>query len=207
MSITLYSTTYCPYAWRTRIVLHEKDVPFEIFEVDLKQKQSEFIDVSPTGKVPVFVDGVTTLWESMVVNEYLEETHPEPNLLGMTAAEKAEVRTEIIDLNWNRSQPLAKLAAMFFYDRLEKDEARIEREFGKWNAYLDFLEQIFSTRDWLALGRFSLADISLYTTVSVSEGFGLGRDRERPALGAWMERMNGRDAVRRSAPAGLPALH
>ena len=37
MAITLYSTTYCPYAWRTRIVLHEKKVPFEVFEVDLKQ--------------------------------------------------------------------------------------------------------------------------------------------------------------------------
>ena len=207
MAITLYSTTYCPYAWRTRIVLHEKDVPFEVFEVDLKDKQREFLDVSPTGKVPVFADGNTTLWESMVVNEYLEELHPEPNLLGLTAAEKAEVRTEIIDLNWNRSQPLAKLAAMFFYDRLAKDEERVERELGKWNSYLDFLDQIFGTHDWLVLGRFSLADISLYTTVSVGQGFGLGHDSVRPALSAWMERMNDRDAVRRSAPSGMPALH
>ena len=207
MAITLYSTTYCPYAWRTRIVLHEKKVPFEVFEVDLKQKQGEFIDVSPTGKVPVLVDDGTTLWESMVVNEYLEETHPDPNLLGVAPAEKAEVRTEIIDLNWNRSQPLAKLAAMFLYGRLEKDNERIERQLGRWNGYLDFLDQIFSTRQWLAIGRFSMADISLYTTVSISHGFGLGQDKERPALATWMDRMNDRDTVRRSAPAGLPELH
>ncbi len=96
---------------------------------------------------------------------------------------------------------------MFLYGRLEKDNERIERQLGHWNGYLDFLDQIFSTRQWLAIGRFSMADISLYTTVSISHGFGLGQDKERSDLAAWMDRMNDRDAVRRSAPAGLPELH
>ena len=53
MPLRLFSTTYCPYAWCTRIVLHEKGIPFEVFEVDLKAKQEDFLRVSPTGKVPV----------------------------------------------------------------------------------------------------------------------------------------------------------
>ena len=106
MPLRLFSTTYCPYAWCTRIVLHEKGIPFEVYEVDLKSKQEDFNRVSPTGKVPVLVDGETRVWESMVINEYLEEKYDGPRLLGETPEERAEVRALILDLNGTRSQPL-----------------------------------------------------------------------------------------------------
>ena len=105
MPLRLFSTTYCPYAWCTRIVLHEKKIPFEVYEVDLKSKQEDFNRVSPTGKVPVLVDGETRVWESMVINEYLEEKYDGPRLLGETPEERAEVRALILDLNGTRSQP------------------------------------------------------------------------------------------------------
>ncbi len=53
VAIKLYSTTYCPYAWRSRIVLHEKGVEFETFEVDLHDKQEEFLEVSPKDVVGI----------------------------------------------------------------------------------------------------------------------------------------------------------
>ncbi|MFQ5478893.1 MAG: glutathione S-transferase family protein [Candidatus Binatia bacterium] len=204
MAVKLYSTTYCPYAWRTRIVLHEKGLPFDVFEVDLKAKQSEFLTVSPCGKVPVMVDGTTTLTESMAINEYLEEKWPNPNLVGDTPAERAAVRTAIIDLNWNRSRPLARLAAMLFYEREGKDQGKIDQQMASWNTYLDELEAVFSEQTWLVLDRFSMADLSLYTTEAVTRhGFGLGRDRDRPHLDAWRERVAARDTVRKSAPLGM----
>jgi glutathione S-transferase len=205
MAVTLYSTTYCPYAWAVRIVLHEKGVPFEVFEVDLKHKQDQFLRLSPTAKVPLFCDGSTRIWESMVINEYLEEKFPEPNLLGDSPEERAAVRSALIDINWNRSQPLAKLAAMIFYERERRDDARVERQVRAWYAYLDQLDSRLALNDWLVLDRMSFADIALYATVSVSQGFGM-RIGERRFVQAWIERMNRREAVRRSAPEAMPTL-
>jgi glutathione S-transferase len=202
MSIRLYSTTYCPYAWTVRIVLHEKGVVFDVFEVDLKHKQEEFLRLSPTAKVPLLCDGATRIWESTVINEYIEEKHPEPNLLGRTPEERAAVRTVLIDINWNRSQPLAKLAAMLFYEREHRDDMRVQRQVRAWYAYLDELDARLNTHDWLVLDRMSTADIALYATVSVSQGFGM-RIGERRSLLGWLDRMNGRDAVQRSAPESL----
>jgi glutathione S-transferase len=202
MSTCLYSTTYCPYAWAVRIVLYEKRIPFDVFEVDLKHKQEEFLRLSPTAKVPLLVDGSTKIWESMVINEYLEEKCPEPNLLGYTPEDRAGVRTAVIDVNWNRSQPLAKLAAMLFYEREKREDLRVQRHVRAWYGYLDELDDRFAEHDWLVLERMSVADVHLYATVRVSQGFGM-RIGERSFLHAWLDRMNTRDSVQRSAPEAL----
>ena len=54
------------------MVLHEKQIDFDIYEVDLRNKSEEFLSVSPYGKVPVLVENGTALYESNVVNEYLD---------------------------------------------------------------------------------------------------------------------------------------
>jgi glutathione S-transferase len=185
--------------------LHEKRVPFEVFEVDLKHKQEQFLRLSPTAKVPLLCDGRTRIWESMVINEYLEEKYPEPNLLGRSPEERACVRSAVIEINWSRSEPLAKLAAMLYYERERRDDLRVQRQVRAWYAYLDELDTRFGRHDWLVLDRMSVADVCLYATVSVSQGFGM-RVGERPALLAWIERMNRREAVQRSAPETLPHI-
>ena len=48
---------------RTRMVLHEKGIDFEVHEVDLSYKSEEFLSVSPYGKVPVLVVNGTSLYE------------------------------------------------------------------------------------------------------------------------------------------------
>ncbi len=207
MAIKLYSTTFCPYAWCARIVLNEKGVPFEVFEVDLKAKQDEFVRISPTGKVPVLVDGETRVWESMVINEYLEEKYGGPNLLGESPEDRAEVRASVLEINCSRSQPLARLAAMLYYNRERRDDERVQVLLDRWLIYLDELDAYFEQNQWYSLGRFSLADISLYTLVRVSQGFGVpvGASK-RPHLNAWMGRMDARESVRRSAPQRVPDL-
>src|SRR4028118_1574725 len=66
---------------RTRMVLHEKGVDFDVQEVDLSNKSEEFLSVSPYGKVPVLVVNGTSLYESNVVNEYLDEVSGSPRLM------------------------------------------------------------------------------------------------------------------------------
>ena len=53
MKPRLYNTQGCPYAWHTRLVLHEKQIDFDVHEVDLSNKSEEFLSVSPYWKVPV----------------------------------------------------------------------------------------------------------------------------------------------------------
>ena len=83
--LTLISHKLCPYVQRAVIALTEKGVPFERIDIDLANKPDWFLKISPLGKVPVLLvetaDGEAALFESNVICEYIEETHPQPRLL------------------------------------------------------------------------------------------------------------------------------
>ena len=78
---------------RTRMVLHEKGIDFEVHEVDLSNKSEEFLSVSPYGKVPVLSVNGTSLYESNIVNEYLDEVYGSPRLMPEDPEERASVRS------------------------------------------------------------------------------------------------------------------
>lgn len=90
--VHLYSAQICPYAARTRLVLLEKKIPFEFTEIDLKAKPSWFAEVSPYSKVPVLKHGADLVWESSIINEYVEEVFPEPALMSADPATRARAR-------------------------------------------------------------------------------------------------------------------
>lgn len=71
--IQLYSSDGCPYAQRARALLALREVPFELVTIDLKNKPASFLALSPTGRVPLLVDGERKLYESYVINEYLSD--------------------------------------------------------------------------------------------------------------------------------------
>ncbi|PSB50256.1 glutathione S-transferase family protein [Chamaesiphon polymorphus] len=90
--IQLYSAILCPFAHRVRLTLLEKSVPFESIEIDLQNKPANFHEISPYGKVPVLKHGDNRVWESAIVNEYLEETFPNPPLLPTDPIDRARAR-------------------------------------------------------------------------------------------------------------------
>jgi glutathione S-transferase len=90
--IKIYSAILCPFAHRSRLTLLEKGVPFEEIEIDLHNKPANFRDISPYGKVPVLVHGDLRVWESAIVNEYLEEVFPHPPLLPKDPIDRARAR-------------------------------------------------------------------------------------------------------------------
>jgi glutathione S-transferase len=94
--IRLFSARACPYAHRTRLVLAEKALAFELIEIDLQNKPSWFdATISAYGKVPALAHGDVHIWESAVINEYLEEAFPAPALLPRTPAARAHARIAI----------------------------------------------------------------------------------------------------------------
>ena len=73
----LISFKLCPFVQRSIITLLEKGVGYEIEHIDLSNKPQWFLDISPFGKVPVLVvDDDVVLFESAVINEFLDETAP-----------------------------------------------------------------------------------------------------------------------------------
>src|SRR4030065_307085 len=79
--MTLYSGSTCPYSHRCRIVLFEKDMDFEVIDVDMPNKPEEIASISPSGKMPVLVESDLILTESNIINEYIDERFPHPQLM------------------------------------------------------------------------------------------------------------------------------
>ena len=91
-SLELFSFEACPYAQRTRMTLIEKGVGFELTEIDLFDRPAWFSEISPYGKVPVLRHDGATLYESAIINQYLDEIFPEPPLMPARPVERAQAR-------------------------------------------------------------------------------------------------------------------
>src|SRR5882724_11034895 len=71
--LQLYTFQLCPFAHRVRLTLAEKRLAAELIEIDLKNKPAGFSKISPYGKVPLLQHGDVKIWESTIINEYLDE--------------------------------------------------------------------------------------------------------------------------------------
>lgn len=94
MLVVLYSGSYCPYSHRCRIVLKEKHMESgtDIRDVDLNDKPEELAMYNPYNQVPVFVDRDVKLYESNIINEYLDDRFPHPQLMPTDIMLRAKVR-------------------------------------------------------------------------------------------------------------------
>ncbi len=75
-TIELITSKTCPFAQRTAIQLLEKGVNFTTTYINLNEKPDWFLEISPLGKIPLLRVNETILFESAIINEYLDETHP-----------------------------------------------------------------------------------------------------------------------------------
>ncbi len=94
----LYDFPPCPFGQKVRIVLAEKGLAYEFVQVDLsqgEQRRPEFLRLNPFGRVPVLVDEETTIYDSTIINEYLEDEYPEPPVLPAigSSAQRARARS------------------------------------------------------------------------------------------------------------------
>ena len=93
--IRLYDFPQSPYCQKVRLVLAEKDLSYEKTFVDLmknEQKSPEFLRLNPYGKVPVLMDDGEAIYDSTVINEYLEDEYPHPPLMPEASGERARAR-------------------------------------------------------------------------------------------------------------------
>uniref|UniRef100_A0A3B3YB41 Glutathione S-transferase omega n=1 Tax=Poecilia mexicana TaxID=48701 RepID=A0A3B3YB41_9TELE len=92
-SIRLYSMRFCPYAQRTRLVLHAKGIKFDTINIHLRNKPEWFLEKNPLGMVPTLeTPAGEVIYESPITCEYLDEAYPEKKLLPSTPFGKARQR-------------------------------------------------------------------------------------------------------------------
>jgi len=90
----LYSVDLSPYAAQVRMQTYAKGTTEITFEQPADWGLPKFREKFPIGRIPVLdIDG-DTIPESEVIAEYLEETRPEPSLLGTTPRDSAHIRTQ-----------------------------------------------------------------------------------------------------------------
>ncbi len=91
-TIELFSFAACPYAQRTRMVLIEKGIEFELTEIDIYNRPAWFREVSPYGKVPLLRHDGRIVYESAIINQYLDEAFPAPALMPADPYGRAQAR-------------------------------------------------------------------------------------------------------------------
>jgi glutathione S-transferase len=132
--IKLYSARACPFAHRTRLVLGEKKLAFELIEIDLANKPAWYGDVSLYGKVPALEHAGQRIVESAIINEYLDEVFPEPRLLPSDPAQRARARIWIDFANTR----LAPAFTQVLRGATAQDREAAQRDLG---AALDLVER------------------------------------------------------------------
>ena len=213
----LYDYAHAPNPKRIHIFLAEKGLDMERVEIDLTRKEQlspEYQEVNPLCQVPVLeTDDGTRISECIAICRYLEDLHPEPNLFGAIADERAQV------LMWNHiveQEGMTGLAeALRNRINIFKDHALagpvnheqipelVERGRKRARHFLDFMDRRLTGRDYLALDRFSLADITLRVVVDMAarmaSKFHLKVLEDRPSLAAWHARLSERPSLQGSA--------
>jgi len=90
--MTLYSGTTCPFSQRCRIVLYEKGMDFQIIDIDLFSKPEDIGVMNPYNQVPILVERDLILYESNIINEYIDERFPHPQLMPADPVMRARAR-------------------------------------------------------------------------------------------------------------------
>ena len=196
--IKLYDFKSSPNCQRVKIVLAEKNLPYDIAPIDLRaheQKTPEYLKLNPYGKVPVLTDDATVLYESLIINEYLDEKYPNPPLMPKDPAKRAKARI-LVDYGMAHfDAPYQRLRMELMNDANEQNQQVIATAKAELKKLLQRLEDEIGEQQYL-LGDFSLVDADLLPRFTRLEGFGVLPDPSLPRLGKYLERVKTRPSVR-----------
>lgn len=199
--LTLVSHALCPYVQRAAIVLMEKGIAFERRDVDLKNKPTWFLALSPLGKTPVLQVGDDAIFESAVICEYLDETH-EPRLHPEAALERARHRS------WMEFGSSVLNAIGAFYNA--PDATALDARARDIRARFDQIEEVLRAGPYFAGEQFSIVDAVFGPVFRYFDVFDeiadFGFFAGLPKVTAWRIRLAARDSIRRAVRPEYPAL-
>ncbi len=197
MAITLYHDVPSSNSDRVKIALAEKRLKWEGVRVRLaqrEQKQPEFLQLNPYGKIPVLVEDGHVLFESCIINEYLDEKYPDPLLMPKDPYLRGRGRV-LVDYALNfMHEPYWALRGEMRKPAAERDEEVAADQRRVLERLMLYLEAALADKPYF-LGELSLTDIAVVPRFLRMEEYGALPTPSLPRLGAWLQRMKERPSV------------
>ena len=202
---TLHHFPLDPASRLVRLALGEKRLAFESVVSRYWEQPDEIVRLNPSGLVPVLVEtlaaGKVAFCETRAIIDHLEESEPEPPLLGRDVAERAEARRL---LQWFDRKFDFEVNSLLLFEKLEKrltksgapDLANMREGREALKGHLGYLESLLGERDWLAGRRLSLADLQAAAHLSVIDYFGDVPWGEFGNLRTWYMKLKSRPCFR-----------
>jgi glutathione S-transferase len=199
--IKLYHFPQSTNSRKVRIALLEKGLEFERILIDLskkEQKNPEYLKIHPFGQVPALDDEGFIVYDSTIINEYLEDEYPYPPLLPEDSEGRARARL-MEDFRDNTFNPqFLEIIHEIRKPEGERDLKLIEHAKAEITKCFEGIEKQLEGREYLA-GAFSLADIAYMPNIDLLERFKIPVDAKYKNMLAWMERLKARPSYAASA--------
>ena len=197
----LYDYPGAPNPRRVRVVAAEKNIELDYVTVDMRKREHktpQFIQKNPSGKIPVLeLDDGTCIGESIAICRYLESLYPEPNLFGMSSLEIAQIEMAYrqielelmsqIGTSWVNGPIVARLGLIKPIEEAKKRSDELTR------AYYRRMNNVLESQTYLALDRYSMADITAAIAIDFAAAMvDLKPGEELDNLWTWHKRVTSR---------------
>jgi glutathione S-transferase len=201
LMIKLYTFPPSTNSRKVRIALLEKGLEFERVNVDLtkrEQKNAEYLKIHPFGQVPALDDEGFVLYDSTVINEYLDDEYPYPPLMPKDSEGRAQARLmeDFRDTQFNPA--FVRIIQEMRKAEGERDANNINTAKADIGKCFDRIEKQLEGKDYLA-GSFSLADIAFMANIELLDRFQVAVDPKYKNTVAWIARLKARPSFAASA--------
>ena len=184
--MTLYSGTTCPFSQRCRNVLYEKGMDFQIVDVDLHNKPEDLAVMNPYNQVPVLVERDLILYESNIINEYIDDRFPHPQLMPADPVMRARARLFLYRFEHE------------MFSHVETLEKGNQRSADKSRAAIrDNLAQIapvFAKQKYMLGDEFSMLDVAIVPLLWRLDYYDIQLPKQAAPLMKYAERLFSRTA-------------
>jgi len=189
--MVLYSGTTCPFSHRCRFVLFEKGMDFEVRDVDLFDKPEDIALMNPYGQVPILVERDLILYESTIINEYIDERFPHPQLIPGDPVARARVRLFL----FNFEKELFSHVALIEGCNADKaTEASLAESRTQIRDRLTQLTPIFMKNKYMLGDEFTMLDVSIAPLLWRLDYYGVELSKNAAPLLKYAERIFSRPA-------------
>lgn len=177
----LYSGSVDPFSHRCRIVLFEKGMDFEVIDVDLANKTEDLAVLNPYGSVPVLVERDLVLSEANIINEYIDERFPHPQLMPADPVMRARARLFLYSFEQDLFSHIKDLES--------SDEAVAAKARKTVRDNLTQLVPIFSRQAYLLGDEYSMLDVAVTPLLWRLEHYGIQMPSQAAPLLKYAERL------------------
>jgi RNA polymerase-associated protein len=178
--MNLYSGTTCPFSHRCRFVLYEKGLDFQVIDVDMLTKPEDLVAVNPHNRVPVLVERELVLYEPNIINEYVDERFPHPQLMPPDPIMRARARQLLSGM---------EREIFSFIDPIEKAAKTADKAKKEIAARLNELTPIFNKQKFMLGDDFSMLDVAIAPLLWRLDHYGIDLGKAAAPLMKYAERI------------------